>query len=83
MIDLHTHILPNIDDGSQSVEESCALLSDLAAQGVDGVVFTPHYYGIRHGAETFLKNRDEAYERFKDAYKGDSKLYFGCECNIK
>jgi len=82
MIDLHTHILPRIDDGSQSVEESCALLADLAAQGVDSVVFTPHYYGIRHGVEQFLERRANAYKVLTGKYDGDIKLHLGCECNI-
>lgn len=82
MIDLHTHILPNIDDGSQSSEESCSLLAGLEEQGVEDVVFTPHYYGVRHGVETFLKNREAAYARLKEDYDGAMRLYLGCECNI-
>lgn len=82
MIDLHTHILPRIDDGSQSVEESCALLKDLADQGVDCVVFTPHYYGIRHGVNQFLERRANAYKVLTGKYGGDIKLHLGCECNI-
>lgn len=82
MIDLHTHILPNIDDGSQSVEESCKLLAGLEEQGVEDVVFTPHYYGVRHGTETFLKNREAAFARLKENYDGAANLYLGCECNI-
>lgn len=82
MIDLHTHILPNIDDGSGSVEESLALLAALKAQGVNEVVFTPHYYGVRHGVKSFLDRRREAYERLAPAYDGDIKIHLGCECNI-
>ena len=33
MIDFHTHILPGMDDGSKSVEESIALLQEEARQG--------------------------------------------------
>ena len=32
--DLHTHILPGIDDGSASVEQSLAMLRELATQGI-------------------------------------------------
>ncbi|MCF0258661.1 MAG: capsular biosynthesis protein, partial [Erysipelotrichaceae bacterium] len=35
MIDLHTHILPNVDDGSQSPVESIEILKTLKDQGVD------------------------------------------------
>ena len=44
MIDLHTHILPSVDDGSGSVEESLALLRLLARQQVSLVAATPHFY---------------------------------------
>ena len=44
MLDIHTHILPGIDDGSQSIEESIAMLGKLAEQGVDTVIATPHFY---------------------------------------
>lgn len=82
MIDLHTHILPQIDDGSGSPEESCAILGMLKEQGVDEVVFTPHYYGLRHGVDSFLERRAGAYDRLKIAYNGDMKIYLGAECNI-
>ena len=34
MIDLHSHILPQMDDGSRSVDESLRMLAALAAQSV-------------------------------------------------
>ena len=40
--DFHTHILPGMDDGSRSVDESVALLELEAAQGVQRVVLSPH-----------------------------------------
>ena len=44
MTDQHTHILPGMDDGSRSPEMSLELLRAEAAQGVDTVILTPHYY---------------------------------------
>lgn len=43
MIDFHSHILPGIDDGSKSTEESLEMLDMLRAQGVDTVAATPHF----------------------------------------
>ena len=43
MIDLHSHILPGIDDGSPDFETSVALVSELAVGGVTEVIATPHY----------------------------------------
>jgi protein-tyrosine phosphatase len=43
MIDLHSHVLAGVDDGSQSLEESTAILRSMEAKGVTKVTATPHY----------------------------------------
>jgi len=43
MIDIHTHILPELDDGSTDLEASINQLRIMADSGVTGVFFTPHY----------------------------------------
>lgn len=43
MIDIHSHILHCVDDGSHNMEQSLAMLSEEARQGVTDVVLTPHY----------------------------------------
>ena len=43
MIDLHSHILPGLDDGPTTFEESVALAAAYAAAGFSRVVATPHY----------------------------------------
>lgn len=57
MIDIHTHILPELDDGSRSVEESRKMLKALSDQGVDTVVATPHFYIDGTTLESFLEDR--------------------------
>ena len=42
MIDVHSHLLPGVDDGSRSFETSVAVLTTFAEQGVECVVLTPH-----------------------------------------
>jgi protein-tyrosine phosphatase len=42
MIDVHSHLLPGVDDGSRSFETSVAVLTRFAEQGVECVVLTPH-----------------------------------------
>ena len=42
MIDLHTHVLPGIDDGPGTVEESIALARAAVAEGTTTLVATPH-----------------------------------------
>lgn len=42
MIDLHSHLLPSVDDGSRSVAQSVKVMKDMAAHGVTDVCLTPH-----------------------------------------
>lgn len=65
MVDFHSHILPNMDDGSRSTEESVQLLELLCAQGVDTVAATPHFYAQENPPEAFLSRRAEAWERLR------------------
>ena len=43
MIDIHCHILPGLDDGPESLDESLDLCRTAAADGVSCIVATPHY----------------------------------------
>lgn len=61
IFDFHTHILPGIDDGSASVEESIAMLRELAAQGASGVAATPHFYALHTSPEVFFARRQDAW----------------------
>ena len=58
--DFHSHILPGIDDGSKSLEQSIAMLQMEAQQGIQRVVATPHFYAQSDKPEHFLKRRQEA-----------------------
>lgn len=44
LFDIHSHILPGVDDGAKTLEESLQLLTMLKEQGVDVVAATPHFY---------------------------------------
>ena len=41
-VDIHNHILPGIDDGAKTVEESIALIKEFASFGVTNFIATPH-----------------------------------------
>lgn len=43
MIDIHSHILPGIDDGARTLDESIDIIQELSHQGVTGIIATPHY----------------------------------------
>lgn len=42
MIDLHSHVLPNIDDGASSIEDALLMLEEAIKQGITHVMLTPH-----------------------------------------
>jgi protein-tyrosine phosphatase len=42
VIDLHSHLLPAVDDGSRTVEQSVGVLRQMAARGITDVCLTPH-----------------------------------------
>ena len=43
MIDFHTHILPNIDDGARSIEETIDLVEEAQKVGFEAIISTSHY----------------------------------------
>ncbi len=78
MVDIHTHILPGMDDGAKSVEESIALLKEQKQQGVYRIFLTPHFYPEKEDVQTFSARRQKAYEKIKDAVSG-VELRLGAE----
>lgn len=48
MIDIHSHILPNLDDGAKHMEESVAMAKQAANEGIDTIVATPHHKNGRY-----------------------------------
>ncbi len=56
-VDMHCHILPGIDDGSQSMESTLKMIKIAADEGITHMIATPHYKNDRHSASpgTILK----------------------------
>lgn len=85
IVDFHSHILPGIDDGSCSVEESIALLRMEAEQGIGHVVATPHFYAKHDTPERFLARRAEAEIRLREEmerHSGLPRLSIGAEVHF-
>lgn len=57
MIDLHTHILPNIDDGASDVETALQMTEALYLQNSMKAICTPHFDPSRTSMEDFVQNR--------------------------
>lgn len=67
MIDFHSHLLPGIDDGSDSTATSLAMLREWQRQGIGSICATPHFYADQDSPDRFLKNRQASYERLRAA----------------
>ena len=79
--DIHCHILPGLDDGAQTMEETMAVLKEAKRQGVTRMIVTPHYHPVRYQVtaqqvqETLEEVQREAARR-----QIEIKLYPGQEC---
>lgn len=90
MIDIHTHILPGLDDGAGNMEQALRLIRDAAAGGTGGIILTPHcapsygffnYDGERLDRQFQILCR-EVYEKARipvRLYPGMEVLYEGRE----
>ncbi len=76
MIDIHTHIIPNVDDGSKSLEISRELLNLELKNNVKNVFLTPHQNEMNLNKELIENKFLELKENIKDI---DINLYLGSE----
>lgn len=63
MIDLHSHLLPGIDDGAQSMDEALALARVAVRDGITHITFTPHIHPGRY--DNTAATIQPVFERFK------------------
>ena len=86
MLDMHSHILPGVDDGAKTAEDSLKLLEQMRSQNIDVAVATVHFYPGKAVLEEFLATRKEAKKQLdiligKDfpvkILLGAEVLYFG------
>lgn len=83
MTDLHTHILPGIDDGARTCEISRRLLAELKEEGVNKVVFTPHFYWRSNTISHFLESRAAAFARLQEAgVPEEMEFHLGAEAEF-
>ncbi|MDD6489433.1 MAG: hypothetical protein PUG48_06450 [Clostridia bacterium] len=63
MIDLHCHILPGIDDGAKTTDDSLNLIAAEKRQNVNSIVFTPHFNPEKVSVEQFCQARNNSMNR--------------------
>ena len=69
MTDLHTHILPGIDDGAPDIETALRMLDEEVKQGVNTIALTPHFYRSREHIADFLARRESSWDKLKSKFK--------------
>ena len=68
IFDMHCHIVPGVDDGSKSLEESMAMLEIEYRDGVRNIILTPHFrYDMFEPSEELVQKQ---YLRLKEAAAG-------------
>ena len=80
MIDFHTHILPNVDDGSKSIDETFELLNEAKKAGFDTIISTSHY--IEDYYNVNVSEREVWINAISEILKKENKnlkLYLGNE----
>ena len=78
--DIHSHILPGIDDGAKDITESAELINFMKKEGITEVIATPHFYPNEMSLGDFLEHRNNAYETLCSNLDGDiPRIYIGCE----
>lgn len=83
MIDMHSHILPNIDDGSQSIEESIDMLREAKKAGFTDIVSTSHF--MEEVYNTSKEERENLIKQLKERLQNeniDIKIYNAAETYI-
>lgn len=75
MIDLHTHILPEMDDGAKTLDESISLLKLEIKNGVNCVALTPHFNFEHDAVDSFVKKRfDSHYKLTQELLNHDLEI---------
>ena len=80
--DVHSHILPNFDDGAENVKETLELLNCLRKQNVNNICFTPHFYTNEMSAEDFVEKRNIAYKEFLPHKPSNVNIVLGSEVYV-
>lgn len=80
LVDIHSHILPGVDDGSPDVETSVKLLEMCKEQGITDIVATPHFDASVNNIEEFEYSVSQALSELKAAVdESYPNIYTGCE----
>jgi len=79
-VDIHSHILPGIDDGAKNVEESLSLISQMKEMGFSKIIGTPHtYQGLYDNTNESIKG---SFDLLKKNLEEDIEINYASEYMI-
>lgn len=82
MIDIHSHILPGVDDGADDYEQSLKMVAEAYQQGITGIVATPHFRG-RDQKRELIKTRLQKLQTKVEAAGLPVDIFPGAEITIR
>jgi tyrosine-protein phosphatase YwqE len=68
-VDIHSHLLPGIDDGAKDLDDAVALISKMASYGIKNIITTPHVLGSVYPNST--ETIKEKLKKVKEALKNN------------
>lgn len=79
LLDIHSHILPAVDDGAKNLESSIELLKMMKEQGITHVIATPHFYPNDDTIEEFKARVADAKQLLSTTNEDLPTIIIGCE----
>ncbi|HEV8459112.1 MAG TPA: CpsB/CapC family capsule biosynthesis tyrosine phosphatase [Gaiellaceae bacterium] len=79
MIDLHSHVLPGLDDGAADLDESLAICEEAAADGITVMAATPH---VRYDHPTTASTMESALAEVRRVAEGIIEVFPGGELDL-
>ena len=80
-VDIHSHILPGIDDGAKNVKESVELIKKMKNLGFSKIIGTPHTYpGLYNNTSDSIK---KSYDNLKKKLSENINIHFASEYMIE
>ena len=78
MVDIHSHLLPGVDDGSKSVDMSLPVLEQFVADGVECLVLTPHLMASKASSAPYERNQ-RIFEELRSVAPRALEMHLGWE----
>ena len=79
-VDIHSHILPGIDDGAKNIEESLVLITEMKKMGFSKIIGTPHVYEQLYNNNK--KTIKESFDSIENKYDNNITVQYAAEYMI-